>query len=396
MGALRVGIAGAGPGGLTAAIACRRLGMDVTVFEQKAEPAPGGGGIVVADNGMRALGAIGLLDEFSRRSRPLTGFQVESGSGRVLVSYGYRWAGLRHGCAGVRRSTLIGLLLRAAEHSGVKVRFGERCASVATEEGEAVLTFLTGSQEGFDVVIAADGTHSALRQAITADQQVRGIGFTALCGRSQRGQALPLHREIWGEDGRVFGTFPLAGEETHFYCGGPAGRWGGILHDGVGTVLDSWADLGAEVMPVLRAVEDWGSATHYFDIFEVRLSRWYEGRVFALGDAAHAMCPSLGQGGNAAMVDAVVLARLLGDSGNGELEMGAVGRVYQHVRKPFVTATQRMARLQSRLLEGGSSSWRVVRSASFAFQRVVPPRLLRSSLRFVLGHHRGERRYLPA
>jgi 2-polyprenyl-6-methoxyphenol hydroxylase-like FAD-dependent oxidoreductase len=368
--------------------------MDVTVFEQKVEIEEDGAGLALAENGIRAVEALGLGDDFARIACLLHGMLIQPPAGRKRLWFDYREARLPHTfCAGVRRASLADMLLTAAERTGVKVILGEECTGTTTEGDEAVVTFLSGSQDTFDAVIAADGARSRLRQGLGMDQKVRRFDFRAVCGLSRWRSDSPINRETWGADGRLFGVFPATSDETHFYCGAPARSWDGFHETTIEEWIDSWGDFGRDTTRILRAVDDWGSATHHFEISEVRLKPWYAGRVFVVGDAAHAICPSLGQGTSLAMVDGLVLARLLADASGSGGDFEAVGREYTRVRRPFVSRMQRAARMQINLQEGQSTSWRVARSASFALHKALPP-LRRSSLRFALGCHRRENRFL--
>ena len=89
-------------------------------------------------------------------------------------------------------------------------------------------------------------------------------------------------------------------------------------------------------MSILRST-DWNAA-NYDEVKEVEVAPWSAPPVTLIGDAAHAMSPNLGQGANAAMVDGLVLARLLVEDRAGEFEA---------IRRPFVTKVQRTARRMS-------------------------------------------------
>src|SRR5262245_22692352 len=90
MSSMRIAVVGAGPAGLTAAIAGRRLGLDVTVFEQAPNFERIGGGILVHSNGLRVLGALGLVDALEARGRTTAVLRVETAVGRVLSTFDYR------------------------------------------------------------------------------------------------------------------------------------------------------------------------------------------------------------------------------------------------------------------------------------------------------------------
>lgn len=123
-------------------------------------------------------------------------------------------------------------------------------------------------------------------------------------------------RETWCPDGRLFGTAPLPEGRTYFYCSAPLGAWFEVRRDreSLDAWIQGWGRIDARLERVLRAVADW-DAVNYDEARSVRARRWFRGRVFLAGDSAHAMLPYLGQGANCAMVDAVVLVRMLSCAG---------------------------------------------------------------------------------
>lgn len=119
---------------------------------------------------------------------------------------------------------------------------------------------------------------------------------------------------------------------------------------------------------ILREVRDW-SRVNYSELYEVCVDRWYRPPLFIVGDAAHAMTPNLGQGANSAMVDSLVLMRLLADGLRRGDPLERVGEAYDGLRRPFVTRIQKMARQIGRL----------------AALRSAPARFLRRGVFFVMG-----------
>jgi 2-polyprenyl-6-methoxyphenol hydroxylase-like FAD-dependent oxidoreductase len=99
---------------------------------------------------------------------------------------------------------------------------------------------------------------------------------------------------------------------------------------------------------VLGAVRDW-SRVNYDEPVEVQARWWCRPPVFLVGDAAHAMTPYLGQGANSALVDALVLSRLLAAEFQGRGDLAAVGRRYQVVRRRFTRLLQTSSRRQGDL-----------------------------------------------
>jgi 2-polyprenyl-6-methoxyphenol hydroxylase-like FAD-dependent oxidoreductase len=146
---IAVVVVGAGPAGLTAALALRRLGPEVSVFEQAQDYRRIGGGIVLHDNGQRVLEALGLLEGFRPRLQPCPVLAAELCGGRVLgaVEFGRFSPPLRHLPAVVLRHQLQEHLLAAARGNGVQVRFGHRVVAVSAAGDAGVLRFADGASE---------------------------------------------------------------------------------------------------------------------------------------------------------------------------------------------------------------------------------------------------------
>jgi 2-polyprenyl-6-methoxyphenol hydroxylase-like FAD-dependent oxidoreductase len=335
----RIGIVGAGPGGLTAAIAARRLGLEVELFEQAPDFQRIGGGILIHSNGLRVLDALGLLEGFEPRVRFERKLFVTDASGKVLSTVDYRRLDVPQNRAGVvLRFELQEYLLEAARAAGIDVRFGMKCAGAVEEAAGVRLDFEGGEAARVDAVFAFDGINSRVRDGLGLPVRKRPIGEAYLRGVVARVSPDPTIREVWGSRGRRFGICPLPNDQVYFYCNAPLGRWRETRETGLEAWIESWASFNAEAVSILRDVPDW-DRVNYSELSEISLDRWYAGRVFVAGDAAHAMTPNLGQGGNSAMVDALVLAQLVARE-----PLDRVGPRYEAVRKEFVTKVQAAAR----------------------------------------------------
>src|SRR5205807_4232644 len=126
------------------------------------------------------------------------------------------------------------------------------------------------------------------------------------------------------------------------------------------------------------------------EIREVRLRHWCKPPVFLVGDAAHAMSPDLGQGGNSAMVDAVVLVRLLGEASS-IASLDEVGRRYETIRRRFVGRLQSSARIAARMRFVSSTHIRALRDLVLKLQAVGP--VANATVRQWGGYNRREERY---
>src|SRR5215207_989818 len=343
-------IVGAGPAGLTAALALRRLGLEVTVMEQAHDYRRVGGGIVLHDNGQRVLRALGLLDSFRPHLQPCPVIAAELCGGRVLgaVDFDRFFPPLHHLPAVVLRYQLQEHLLAAAQACGVEVRFGHRVVAASAAGDVAVLRLADGASERAGIVLACDGAGSATGASLRLPARRRRLRRAYLRGVADIGWPQPQIRELWYPDGRIFGTAPLPGARTYFYCTAPLGRWPQTLQGGLDQWITSWAGCDPKPRAVLAAVRDW-SRVDYDEPLEVQARNWSRPPVFLVGDAAHAMTPYLGQGANSALVDALVLSRLLARELRGRGDLEAVGRRYVAIRGRFTRLLQISSRRQGNL-----------------------------------------------
>ena len=344
-GSLRVAVVGGGIGGLSAAVALHRRGVDVTVFEQAPALGEVGAGVMVQPNGARVLERLGLGEELARSGARLgegsTYYRMDGTPvGPIVTTDSSGWNGM----FGMHRADLLSLLAGALpEHV---VRTGHQCAGVAQTERAARLTFTNGVEVEVDAVIAADGIHSTVRNAVTEPAEPVYSGSVAYRGLLPA-DALPDwpvdRSQLWMGDRKHFLVFPVRS---------------GTLINYVGFVprerqeLESWSAPGDPVA-LAEAFSGWDprverlisavESTFWWGLYDREpLPRWTHGRLTLLGDAAHPMLPHVGQGANQAMEDAVVLANLLARA-----DADTVGESlteYESIRRERTKAVQEGAR----------------------------------------------------
>lgn len=288
---MRVGIIGAGFAGLAAAIAFRQTGHDVTVFENAGGPLVAGGAIALAPNALTCLSILGLKDQILTEPWSRMPATIRTSDGRVLVSRNL--AQLTGGAefAAVPRAQLIAWL--TGKLPVECVRYG--CGVTGVDADGAVDV---GDGEGarrFDLVVGADGVRSVTRRLVFPDAPPpRSTGIT--------GWAWIVDRElttgfgpIWGRTAD-FGILPLIDGRTYVY-GSRSGD----------APLDSHRGWPQPLPALIEAATPDRMVTP--EIYEARPPRrLVRGKVALIGDAAHTMRPTFGQGAALAMEDAITLA----------------------------------------------------------------------------------------
>ena len=362
---LRIAIVGGGLGGLAAALFLRSAGLHATVYEQAPQLREVGAGIVIAPNLVRPLAQLGLADRlpaFAVRLEAAWEFRRWQ-DGRVLFvqTMGEDCERLYGApCYVAYRADLLALFQQAL--APAQLRLDQRCVEVQQGDHEVQLTFANHSglrsQVRADVVIGADGIHSAIRAAITAPTEARFSGLCAFRCLVPAAKAPPMAlrpvQTLWLGPGRHFVHYPIsAGRLVNVVAIVPAGDWR----------TESWTAEG-ELSDLMREFETWDPRVHQliasasdtkrWALFDrTPLERWTEGRVSLLGDAAHAMLPFFAQGAAQAVEDAVVLAACLRDADPGSAP--AALQRYESIRRPRASQVQRMSRgreLRNHLADG--------------------------------------------
>lgn len=354
----RVAVVGAGMGGLTLAIALRELGVRVEVFEQAAELAEVGAAVALAANGTRLLRRLGVDDALASASAEPTELQFRRwDDGSMIWSHPIGdWYREQFGAPfyGLHRKDLQRSLVDRV--SPEVVRLGHRVVEVVEEATAARLVFEGGGSAVADVVVGADGVHSALRRHVaggTPRAVFSGdVGFRGLIPV----EAMPLlpdpgALQFWVGPGAHLLHYPIYPDSrvVNFLAVVPRAEWTAATWREpceVDEAVNAFTGWHPAVTGMVGAVEQdpaWW-ALHDF----APLQRWSEGRVVLLGDAAHAMLPHQGQGANQAIEDAVTLAHCLATAG--EVGLSPAIERYERLRRARSRQAQRYSRLAAACL----------------------------------------------
>ncbi|MFD9100384.1 FAD-dependent oxidoreductase [Streptomyces virginiae] len=348
-------VAGAGIGGLTAAIALHRRGWRVTVCERAPEPPTTGAGIGLAPNALRALDAIGVDAARAAGSAVPATMGVRRTDGRWLTRAETSYMAARYGMPpiAVPRPAFTAALAAALPPGAL--RYGTAVTGVDDAAGRPTVRTAEGPDLAADLVVAADGIQSPLRRAhFPAHPGLHYIGETAWRTLVDAPDLpIPSMSETWGR-GERFGVTPLADGRFYLYATAlaPAGTRSADPRAELRDRFGSWHD---PIPALLDRVGRFDPAdVLQNDLYDLAapLPRLHHGRIAWIGDAAHAMAPNLGQGGCQAIEDAVVLAHLLpaGDTEAAADEaVPAALAAYTAARRDRTDAVRRRARRVGRL-----------------------------------------------
>ncbi|MBB5870202.1 2-polyprenyl-6-methoxyphenol hydroxylase-like FAD-dependent oxidoreductase [Allocatelliglobosispora scoriae] len=323
---MRALVMGAGVAGSVAAMALQKAGWEPVIFEAYAESAGLGHGVflTVAVNGLDALRAIDAHHIVTSAGFPSERIDFSNGRGRRLgsIPLGPK---LTDGTVThtIRRSDLYHGLYREAAARGIPIEHGKRLVRAEELPGGGVTAhFADGTSATGDLLIGADGVHSATRKIIdpgAPDPRYTGLGNTGGFARVPDIDATPgEYSMIWGRE--CFFGYTVSPDGEVWWFANPPRRQ---ERDRAELRTQSQAELRALLLDLLaedstpgaaivRATTDDFRLTNQYDL--PRVATWHNSSMVIIGDAAHAVSPASGQGCSLAAEDAVVLAQCLRDA----------------------------------------------------------------------------------
>ena len=354
--ALVIGVGIAGP---VAAMALRKAGLDVEVFEgYPAGTADIGSWLGLQTNGLDALRAIGVDRAVCETGYPTTSIAFRSGTGKVLgeIPTGRPLPG---GAAGrsMKRCDLHGALRAAAARRGIEIQYGRRLVDVARDAGGGVVaSFADGGTAVGDLLVGCDGVRSRVRAVLNPSgplpRYVPALnvgGYAELVPPGARPGVLTM---IFGR--RAFsGYLVTPAGQTWWFANPPRrdepadgqlaavsdARWRHLLRR-------LYADDRSPTTELVDATPGRLTGWTTYDLPSVPV--WHDDRIVLVGDAAHAMSPTSGQGASMAIEDAVVLGQCLRD-----LPLPQALARYEALRRPRVQRVVAESRKSSRLRSVG-------------------------------------------
>jgi 2-polyprenyl-6-methoxyphenol hydroxylase-like FAD-dependent oxidoreductase len=332
-------IVGAGFGGLVAAIALAERGWTVRVNERRPSLRGEGYGIAIHNNMASIFQAFGILEAVLAGGMRIDRRDSLDRHGRVVMTRETVRSPYR-----IDRQHIIALLAKRALAAGVEIHFN---STVASTDPRGSVTLADGEHRQADLVVAADGINSGIRDQL-------GLLQRRICGRDcgarinipRRPQEISaddcdgtVMKEAWADKRRVL-YCPVT--RNQFYvlltC---------TMQDREAAVSPIDPEVWARSFPFMRELfvrmrdeADWPQS-HWAHFQTIHLKRWSTGRIALLGDAAHAMPPYLAQGAGHAMMNALGLAQALSQADTIEVALAQ----WERRERPLTEHTQLWTRI---------------------------------------------------
>lgn len=341
-------IAGAGIGGLTAAVALRAKGIDVELCEASAGPRSTGTALGIASNATKVLRALGIDLVGDGLGQPIESFELRTARGALIraLPIPQITAELGDPIVSIHRNDLM-TALRAAV-GDTPIHYGAEVTSVEDDTAEVVVRCSDGRKMVADSVVGADGIHSAVRASRAGRSEPTDHGYVCWLATIEfsHPRLVPGYAGHYWGNGQRFGLIDIGGgraywwgtrnmpaEQARDWCGGSAE---------VLSAFDGWAP---EVVAAISATPD-DAIVAVPAQDRPFLADWGRGRVSLLGDAAHPMLTSMGQGASSAIEDGYVL----GEAMAREPEPVAALRMYEDRRRErtrmLVRGSRRLASIE--------------------------------------------------
>jgi len=339
-----IAIIGAGLGGLTLALALKKREIDTEVFELRNPDYDFGGAIMLSPNALRVLDSIDAYERVGGKGYNFETLEFMHDKDFERIGTYYFGHMERYGYQALRiyRKVLLHELRQMVQEKGIPIHYGVKFSHVVSEDESGVtFAFADGKVVKAPLLIGADGIHSKVRQYIDPSVVPVYAGFIGVTFafpasklRFPQGKDIPLPVSLHGQNGAFVlapqnadGTEMFAGRQFKYPLQGRDG-WDALVKAKTELVALHQADMAAWSELARSGQEQAGSAdAHSMAIWPFHrvpeIKRWASdaGRVVIMGDAAHAIPPTAGQGANQAFEDSFGLAVLLKMCEDGEIDL---------------------------------------------------------------------------
>lgn len=347
---LNIAIIGSGTSGAAAALFLHKEGHHVTIFERELKPGPVGAGIMLQPTGLKMLSELGIAHKAEELGTKIHGMFGENGDKTVLdLNFKNRFnlTGL-----GIHRGALFGILYQALKDEKIEIVLDAEVRHIKDlANKKAIVDKRKRLFDGFDLVIVANGSSSALRanleveQIAIDEQQEWGALWTKIpCPNDFFEGKI---QQFYEGRQKLLGLMPIgksskdSEEFVNFFWSIRIDRVEELRKKGIVAFREEAKELIPEKYHFLIdkiELEKMVVAPYY----DVVLKPSYKNKVIFIGDAAHAMSPQLSQGTSFALLDAKILATILTNNG---FNMETSFRKYHKIRSKQVYFYQNVSRI---------------------------------------------------
>jgi 2-polyprenyl-6-methoxyphenol hydroxylase-like FAD-dependent oxidoreductase len=311
---MNVLIVGGGIAGSALAILLARSGVDAEIVELKPAWTTLGSGITLQGNALRVLRELGVWEQVKAKGYGFDSLGIRKPDGSLL----FEQPDMRTGgpdlpaTVGMYRPDLQAILVAAAERAGARTTLGRTVVALDDTGDQVRVVFDDDSTAGYDLVVGADGIHSAVRALIGIDVKPEPVGMGIWRVHARRPKSVERTDLAYGGPCFIAGYCPTGEDTLYAYLvekardkeSIPVTSKAGIMRALAEPYGGAWEEIKQDITDPDRVNYTW---------FESLLVErpWNRGRVVLIGDAAHACPPTLAQGAAMCLEDALVLTELL-------------------------------------------------------------------------------------
>lgn len=300
---MKVGIIGGGIAGLSTALALQKAGIDFHLFEQSPEFREVGAGIMLSSSTRYLLQKLGVGNSFDKASLPINAFTITNHLLQKVRAIPAKEVGYA-----IHRAKIIEVLstpLLPHQYT-LNARIEHVQQSV-----QQVTVQVNNTSYNFDILIAADGIHSAIRKQFLPGLTLRYTGQTMWRGMSTIQLPKKFHNsvhEMWGNNKR-FGIMHKQGDEYFWYCI----RWAKEGEQDTSNVKEYLLNLFAEYHTTVHELIKSGNNIMRTDLRDIEhgIFPWFNNSIAFVGDSIHATTPHISQGACQAIESAYTIAACL-------------------------------------------------------------------------------------
>jgi 2-polyprenyl-6-methoxyphenol hydroxylase-like FAD-dependent oxidoreductase len=338
---MRILVSGAGMAGLSTGITLGKTGHDVTIVERANHLRVNGSPIDIRGDAIKVADKMGVLDDIrARRVDMSERVQFVDGDGELLAEMPDAEFNDSADDTEIPREDLAHVL-RAALGPATSLRFGESITELHDDGNGVDVQFVSGERQRYDIVVGADGMHSATRGLIFGpeDQFLRHLGFyvalTDLPDHAQPDRRNPMYNfpghmiGIAAYRDKALGVFMFRSSWIDY-----------DYHDLAGPkqiLRDAFAGHTEWKIPDLLDAATRDDELYFDSVSQIHIPSWHSGRVVLVGDSAYCASPLSGRGTSLAMTGAWLLAEALRDHPD---DIGAAFGQYEREQLHYVSYAQ--------------------------------------------------------